>query len=189
MEYEEEIAKYRNVLVATQQKLNESYDKLIVALSGGALGLSLTFLKDLVNIENMVRPTLLLFAWAMFVVSIASVLGEILFGLQAHKKAISQIDASTSASDKFGGLYGVISTFLQRTAAITLVIGLFSVSCFVYSNMVLPNDRQALESKSSTKANASNESSSSNEAANPRLPTGEGTRNLGAKSATAPTTK
>ena len=134
-EYKKEISAYRKELGETQRKLNESYDKLVVALSGGSLGLSLTFLKDIADPENIISANWLLAAWALFVISIASILGEILFGISAHKKAIIQADEDSLHREKTGGTFGSISVFLQRLAAIALVLGLISISYFVFLNI------------------------------------------------------
>ena len=50
---DESLREYRKELIQTVQKLNENYDKLIITLSGGALGLSLAFIKDIVKNEHI----------------------------------------------------------------------------------------------------------------------------------------
>lgn len=54
-----ELKKYRSSLIDTLRFLNESYDKLLITLSGGALGISIAFLKDVVKLENVVCQNLL----------------------------------------------------------------------------------------------------------------------------------
>lgn len=130
----EEIVKYRDGLIETQRRLNESYDKLIITLAGGALALSITFLKDVVQFKDVVYPKLLIISWILFVVSLAGILGEILFGIEAHKKAIKQIYDGTIHVGKVGGRFSLFSTFLHRSAAVTLVVGLVLLSIFAYLN-------------------------------------------------------
>ena len=79
-ELSDEMKQYREGLVETQRSLNESYDKLIITLSGGSLALSVTFLKDIIGSNEISNPFLLLIAWGLFVLSLTSILSEILFG-------------------------------------------------------------------------------------------------------------
>ena len=65
----EELDKYRTELLQTVQKLNESYDKIIITLSGGALGLSVIFLKDVIKDNKLESPELLIWSWALFITS------------------------------------------------------------------------------------------------------------------------
>lgn len=127
-------SEYREFLIATQSKLNENYDKLVVTLSGGALALSMTFISDIVNLGQLSDEKLLLFSWGLFVLSIASILGEILFGIHAYKRAVRQLDSNEDASN-IGGWFGFFSTCLQRLAALSLLAGLITISYFVYLNM------------------------------------------------------
>ena len=51
---EELTTEYRQQLITLEQKSAESFDKTVIALSGGALGLSLTFVKEIVDLANVV---------------------------------------------------------------------------------------------------------------------------------------
>ena len=126
---------YRQNLYDVQVKLSESYDKLIITLSGGALALSITFLKDIIKVDNIVSSWLLLSAWGLFVVSLTCILGEILFGIKAFKKAIKQIDDGTIYGERVGGKSSAVTNVLQISASVTLIIGLVLISVFVYFNM------------------------------------------------------
>lgn len=139
---------YRQSLYEIQVKLGESYDKLIITLSGGALALSITFLKDIIKIDNITKPSLLLGAWGLFVASLTCILGEILFGIRAFKKAIKQIDDGTIYDERVGGKSSAITNYLQISASLTLIIGLLLISVFVYFNMGECHDN------SKTKTNA-----------------------------------
>jgi hypothetical protein len=63
---DKDLKKYRQSLIDTQIKLSESYDKLLITLSGGALALSITFLKDVIGSKEISCPSLLLISWALF---------------------------------------------------------------------------------------------------------------------------
>ena len=126
---------YREGLVETQRKLNESYDKLIITLSGGSLALSITFLKDIIGSNKINDPIFLLLAWGLFVLSLTAILGEILFGIKAHKTAITQVDDGSIHNKKVGGNSSFWSTATHWVAAISLVLGLLFISAFAFSNL------------------------------------------------------
>ena len=134
-ELSDDMKHYREGLVETQRKLNESYDKLIITLSGGALALSITFLKDIIGSSEINYPSLLLIAWGLFVLSLTSILSEILFGIKAHKKAIKQVDNGTIHDQKVGGKSSFYSTATHWVAACSLVLGLLFISVFAFCNI------------------------------------------------------
>ncbi len=45
------LAAYRQHLVDAEQQMQAEYDKAVLVLSGGAIGLSMTFLKDIVGVN------------------------------------------------------------------------------------------------------------------------------------------
>lgn len=135
MSEKEELKKYRASLIDTLRFLNESYDKLLVTLSGGALGISIAFLKDIVKLESVSHPNLLLFAWLAFVLSLAAVLGGLMFGIEAYRKAINQVDSGTIYREKVGGKHSLLTRALRIGSACLLLIGLFMLATFAFYNV------------------------------------------------------
>ncbi|WP_027853383.1 hypothetical protein [Marinobacterium litorale] len=144
-----ENSSYRTMLIEVVHNLNSSFDKLVVTLSGGALAVSITFLKDVISIEQIVQPWLLLTAWGLFVFSLASILGEILFGMEAYKLALRQLDDGTIYEGRPGKLFSALSCWLQRLAIITLVSGLLLLSVFTLVNMGDSNGSRQAETEQS----------------------------------------
>ncbi len=140
---------YRNLLISTQHQLNDSYDKLVVTLSGGALALSITFLKDIVSLKDAEFVWMLILSWSLFILSLASIFGEILFGIEAYKKAVTQLDEDTIRSEKVGGLFSSLTKWFSRIAAVSLVVGLLTISLFIFLNL---GESNAKESATTTKA-------------------------------------
>ena len=132
---DENLKSYRLDLVETEKKLKENYDKLIVTLSGGALALSIAFIKDIVNLETAQSTWLLLMAWAGFILSLAAVLGALSFGIEAHRHAIYQVDDDSIYDTKPGGWFSRFTKALHRASAIFLLLGLISISAFAYTNV------------------------------------------------------
>jgi hypothetical protein len=134
-----DLKEYRTGLIQTVEKLNDNYDKLIITLSGGALALSLTFLKDIVKDTTIRSPEYLLLSWGLFILSLTSVLGSLLFGIAAHKKAIKQVDAGTIYKEEPGGIFSKVTTFMHYIGTAFLIAGLVLITVFIYSNMEVPN--------------------------------------------------
>lgn len=131
---------YRTMLIEATHSLNASFDKLVVTLAGGALAVSIAFLKDIISIDQIVHPWLLLTAWCLFVASLACILGEILFGIEAYQMAIRQLDNGTIHKERPGKNFSIISCWLQRLATIALIVGLLLLSTFTLVNI---GDRNA----------------------------------------------
>ena len=159
-ELSEDMKLYREGLVETQRKLNESYDKLIIMLSGGSLALSITFLKDIIGSNEINFPLLLLIAWGLFVLSLTSILSEILFGIKAHKNAINQVDNGTIHKEKVGGKSSFWSSAAHWVASISLVLGLLFISSFAFFNIGDKHGKEetSTETCASTKTKASTKS-------------------------------
>jgi len=127
--------KYRDSLLETLRFLHESYDKLLVTLSGGALGLSMAFLKDVIKLKDAAATNLLFFAWIAFILSLAAILGRIIFGIEANRKGVIQVDAGTIHSERPGGLFSVFTKAMQYASAIFLLLGLGLVGYFIKENL------------------------------------------------------
>jgi len=80
-----------------QSSLDSAFDSLdtnLLALSSGALGLSLAFIKDIVPLEHARDVALLLFSWFAFFVSIVSTLLSFKFSIAAHKRQRDVLDTA-----------------------------------------------------------------------------------------------
>jgi hypothetical protein len=70
----------------------DSLDKNLLALSSGALGVSLAFIKDIVPLDHVRCVALLLLSWFAFSASIISTLLSFKFSIAAHKKQRDALD-------------------------------------------------------------------------------------------------
>ena len=182
---EEELANYRTSLIEVETQLKESYDKLVVLLSGGALGLSMTFLKDIINLNQIVYPFVLLTAWGAFILSLMAILGALSFGIEAHRKAVLQIDDDTIYDQKAGGRFSWLTKILHRSAAVFLFFGLISMSVFVYINV--GDNHAKRETTSETTTGTTTSSTSTTTPAKPKQPAGKAL--MGSTTSTSKTTK
>ena len=76
----------RNRLLAAEQDLGKSFDQYLLTLSGGALGLSLTFLDDIVTPGNLQLGWLLAIAWVLLVVTVFGVGAMMRLSQVGHEK-------------------------------------------------------------------------------------------------------
>ncbi|MGR6831371.1 hypothetical protein [Aliivibrio wodanis] len=148
---EQEEQEYRNLLISTKHQLTDSYDKLVVTLSGGALALSITFLKDIVNLKDAEYIWMLITAWSGFIFSLAFIFGGILFGIHAYRKALAQFD-SDSDDETVGGIFSSLAVFCSYGAAVSLIIGLMLISIFVFINIGDTNGKGSESSREPTEA-------------------------------------
>lgn len=110
---------YRNQLVVAEQKAQEDFDKTVISLSGGALGVSFVFLKDVVASGPVNHKTYLLAAWMFWGVSITAVLASFFASTLALRRAIRQVDDNTVYDSKPGAMFAPITNTLNRGVGIS----------------------------------------------------------------------
>jgi len=86
---QEEYHSYRTQLLDLQKSDTTEFDKGILTLSSGALGLSLAFIKDIVKIERASHPSLLMGSWFLFA---GAILLTLISFLVTQKSVSVQLD-------------------------------------------------------------------------------------------------
>ncbi|MBU0586612.1 hypothetical protein KJ780_03800, partial [Candidatus Micrarchaeota archaeon] len=127
--------KYRRTLETLKQESQRSYDKAVLSLSGGALGISFAFISKFIGDSQVVCPGWLLTAWISWGISITSILFSFYFSNIALRKAINQVDSGTIQSERPGGLFDKVTATLNAFGGILFLIGVFSIIIFVSANM------------------------------------------------------
>src|SRR5579859_6804249 len=94
-EFQQQISDYRKSLLSLEQQMQSEYDKAIMALSGGALGISLTFLKDVVIAKGVHAGAFLLLAWISWGASVTCTLASFYTSAAALRRAVKQTDDRT----------------------------------------------------------------------------------------------
>jgi hypothetical protein len=121
---------YRKHLVDTRQKSQDAYDKTVLALSAGALGVTINFVKKIVG-SHPASTRLLLLAWICWGVSCATVLYSHFSSVAAHKEAIAALDEDREpniASNK-------LTKILNIGSGALFLLGLLLFCLFAYSNL------------------------------------------------------
>jgi hypothetical protein len=130
-----QIKAYREHLVLAEQKAQEDFDKTVITLSGGALGISFAFVTDIVGTESLVRACQLYWAWIAWGFSLICVLFSYFFSHLALRKAIKQVDDKTFYERRIGAGYDIATAALNISGAILFVIGVIMMIFFVRSNL------------------------------------------------------
>ena len=129
-----ELNKYRDHLILAEQKAQESYDKTILSLSGGALGISFAFVNGFVDMDFMKTPETLLWAWILWGASMTMILISYFTSQMALRKAINQTDAKSIYDARPGGCYDIITCIANILGGITFILGVSAMIFFVSSN-------------------------------------------------------
>jgi hypothetical protein len=131
----EHLQKYRETLLSADQKAQEEFDKAVLSLSGGALGVSLVFLKDVVGSKPIELPQLLMCAWAAWGFSTLSVLFSYHMSHLTIRTMIRQVDAGEAYKPGFGGTHAKITAWLNVIGAVLFFVGVMLITAFACVNL------------------------------------------------------
>lgn len=126
---------YRQWLVAAEQKAQEDYDKTILTLSGGALGVSFAFVKDIIGENPIHNSSWLVLAWVLWALSTSAVLSSFFVSRLALRKAIVQCDDGTIFCQAPGGFYTKLTRVLNLGGAVLFFAGVLYMAAFVNNNI------------------------------------------------------
>ncbi|HEX6680055.1 MAG TPA: hypothetical protein VF063_05365 [Gaiellaceae bacterium] len=116
-------------LVEHRQKATESFDRTVLTLSGGALGVTITFIHELAPHPRHVW--LIGVAWSLFCASLLLILVSYLASIAAHDNIIEQMDRRVAAIKPPRRF----TTWFNRAAAALLVSGVAWVVAFAWFNV------------------------------------------------------
>ncbi len=136
------INNYRNHLVLAEQKAQEDFDKTVVSLSGGALGVTFIFLKDLIGVSPILHKGCLFSAWVCWGLSITAVLFSYLASLAALRKTIKQVDSEVIYEQHAGGNLSRLVMSLNMLGGLLFLVGVISVVIFIWFNLEAINVKQ-----------------------------------------------
>jgi hypothetical protein len=134
-DFETQVHEYRHTLLQMEQQMQTVYDKAVMTLSGGALGVSFTFLKDVADKATLHDTGWLIGAWIMWGVSVTCTLFSFLTSTVALRHAVRQTDLKTIYLTAVGGPYDKVTAFLNALAGILFLGGVIAISVFVGGNM------------------------------------------------------
>lgn len=129
VEQKEEDCEYRKELSSLEHASQEKYDQVAMTEPGEALGSCFTFLKDLVDLDQIILWSCLWLAWLSRGFSVKAVLFS-LFNQRALRTAITQVDKGTHRFKPLGGKDDKWTGFLYGTGGVLFITGvvLFVIS-------------------------------------------------------------
>jgi hypothetical protein len=130
-----DLENYRQLLEQRYSEVSGAYDKAIMTLSGGGLGISIAFFKDISPNPVESTVTYILIGWIALTFSILAVLLALLFGQRALREAIDQVDKGTIFHQNPGGRFTYITGFLNILSGVLFVVGIFLILIFVVKNV------------------------------------------------------
>lgn len=145
-ETESTMREYRTFLVKASQKESEAYDKAVMTLSGGALGISLTFIHSIVPTPRSDTVYLLAIGWGFLATSVVAILISKLTSQWALRKAIRQVDERTIHQERPGAAFSAWTVFLNVAAGTAFLLGVVFLAWFTIVNLLLGEERRSLMS-------------------------------------------
>ena len=125
---------YRQHLVLAEQKAQEDYDKTLIYLSGGALGISFAFIDRLTVGPPFAWQLLLFSAWGLWIASLVIMLLSFLFSRAALRRAIEEVDQNKVGS-RPGGIFAKWTEAFNSLGGVCFLIGLVTIGIFVWINL------------------------------------------------------
>lgn len=106
----------------------ESYDKLIVFLSSGALVLTMGFVKNIVEITEKTNTIFLKLSWVLFAISLIII-------LLSHKTTIKAMDYELKDQKKHSDRMDRFTNFLNWSSMFALIGGITTFIIFIHGNL------------------------------------------------------
>lgn len=132
---EDQDQEYRRTLETLERESQQSYDKAVLTLSGGALGISFAFVSNIFGKSPVICPGWLLTAWISWGVSVTAILFSFFFSNLALRKAIDQVDNKTIRGERPGGSFDMVTAILNAAGGLLFLVGVISIIIFVTANM------------------------------------------------------
>ena len=136
-----EMSMYREWLVQADHKASEAYDNAVMPLSGGALAISLTFIKEVVSKPKSGTLGSWAAGWACLAASVVAIPVSKLTSQWALRTAIRQVDEGQIRREHPGAAFGWATHVLNIVAAVTFFSGVSFLGWFAISNMVNADNR------------------------------------------------
>jgi hypothetical protein len=127
----------RRALVDAEHEQSRLFDRAILTLAAGALGLSITFIHEVARRPEPGTICWLITGWIAFVVSMLITLASFLTSQWACRSATKALDAGQleNPPTKQTNVWANITTGLNVTSALVFVTGVFLLVRFVALNL------------------------------------------------------
>ena len=154
------ITQYKAKLYESLSKELSDFEKNFLLISGAVLTFSLTFIKDIINIQSASCLCLLLLSWILMIVSIAMMMYSFLYSAKSSNKLWKNSDDFINNNNLFNEdtdltesqvlqykqdrllIFNESISFLsclRNWAVVFFIISISSLSCFVSINLLNEN--------------------------------------------------
>ena len=133
---DKELKEYRKHLILAGQKAQEDFDKTVIVLSGGALGISFAFIKDYIGENPIIDQSYLLVAWICWGLSVTVILISYYFSICALNQAVDQVDTNTINQERPGKIYSILTAICNALGGILFFVGVVCIILFAKNNLV-----------------------------------------------------
>lgn len=137
----DDLKEYRSWLIRARHRTIATYDRAVFVLAGGALGLSLTFIREIAPTPRAGSIVWLGVSWFLLVLSLVSTFCSLLTSQYAFLKAIRQVDEGGIYASKPGGHFQTATTVLNISTAVFFVAGVVCLVVFALINVDPINGR------------------------------------------------
>ena len=131
----EEKFNYRQWLVEADHDASQAYDKTLLTLAAGALGISFAFIKDLVSHPKPETTNLLLWGWSGFGLSLLATLVSMLTSQLVLRLALHQYDQKRLDKERPGGGWTIATWSLTILGGAAFVAGVILLILFARGNL------------------------------------------------------
>lgn len=125
---------YRRTLLECDKSSVQEYDKAVMTLSGGALGVSFSFLQYIGKPDALEHLSYLLIAWGMWGLSITFVLFSHYASHLAMRRALKDLNHDRLNYDKPGQHWDIIINVINPVGGGLFFVGLVFLLIFVSKN-------------------------------------------------------
>ena len=135
----ENYLKERKLLIDAQQQSYQQFDKAILTLSSGGLGVSIIFLRDILPLEQITNYYFLIGSWILFTISILCTLISFLTSQYAYDEQLELINRYFLNKDSDAltkkNRFAQITEGLNISAAVFFILAVISTIMFVSINI------------------------------------------------------
>jgi hypothetical protein len=130
---EETYREHRRILIDGQGQAAQDFDKYLVALSAGAFGLSLAFIRQIAPDPVMLWS--IITAWIAFGLSLLAILTSFLISQSAFQRAVEILDKQNEEDIEDSNKLDSVTTGLNVVSIVSVVVGVASLGYFAISNI------------------------------------------------------
>lgn len=126
----------RSLLIQLEDNASQSLDKTLLAMSAGALGLSMTFIKQFAPQPQKIE--LLKWAWVLFIASLLLTLGSLFITQVACRRQRSELDkvyTNEKTEKDCINPWANITKLISTGSIVTFIAGACLLALFAFTNI------------------------------------------------------